>query len=149
MAKINPPSGSGSGIVSIANAATAAVPAEASGTTASTTYVDTLTGAGTAVSVTVTTGTTAIVYVGGDIITSAAGNAAIMSFRVSGATTRAAQDNEALNTFSPAAQAEISATKVTKVTGLTPGSNTFTLQYKIAGVAGSSTFQARSLIVEV
>lgn len=85
--------------------------------TSSTSYVA-LSG-GPAVSI--TTGTTALVTVGTEM-----GIKGYMSFAISGATTRAASDTTAL----VAIAGDIGASRTVFVTGLTPGSNTFTAMYK-------------------
>lgn len=64
-----------------------------------------------------------------------------MSFQVTGVSSRAPQDSEAVLTFDD----EISASRVSIVTGLNPGVNTFTAKYKSLG--GNAGFGYRSLIV--
>ncbi len=66
-----------------------------------------------------------------------------MSFAVSGATTVAAADAEAV--MQTGGQQQGSATYV--VTGLTAGSNTFTAKYRSSAAANTCHFSNRALIV--
>lgn len=113
---------------------------QTSQTTASTSYTD-LTTVGPAV--TVTTGANAIVIVNfiGSNGTSADG--AIMSAAVSGATTLSASDSNAAQVNG---STNISAACISMITGLTPGSNTFTAKYR-AGTGGTATFIRRTITV--
>jgi len=107
--------------------------------TTSTTYVN-LT---TTTSVTVTTGTKALVSIAANIETVASAEPFI-SFAVSGATTLAASNDYAGFLFGPTIQA-VSGRAVV-LTGLTAGSNTFTLKYK--SIAGQSvTFRRRGISI--
>jgi hypothetical protein len=113
-------------------------------TTASTTYVA-LTTAGPAVAnVTMRAGETVMVYVsfkGNNA--SGAGHAAVMSFAVSGADTRASQDvDSAENDDSVTATVG----RWTVYTAATAGLHTFTAQYKTVA-SGTSTFANRRIIV--
>lgn len=119
-------------------AATAAV--ATSEATTSTSYVD-LTTPGPAV--TVTTRTKALVIVSG-YLTGAVSNAPHMGVAVSGATTIAAADADALRA-PPSATAPIRASVAVLVT-LTAGSNVFTAKYK-SSAGGSVSFEGRSIIV--
>ena len=107
--------------------------------TSSTSYVDLAT-AGPAV--TLTTGTTAIVSVGAAASPSVQGPSAAMSFAVSGATTIAASNDYAIFGGNPYVE---SGSMITKLTTLTPGSNTFTAKYK--ATSGTATFFNRSITV--
>lgn len=106
--------------------------------TSSTTYTD-LTTAGPAV--TITTGTKALVIVGGQ---QEAGdpNTAFFSFAVSGATTLSANDKWAYQLRDNYTN---NGSKAYLLTGLTAGSNTFTAKYKTSG--GTSYFRNRNIIV--
>jgi hypothetical protein len=95
--------------------------------------------------VTVTTGASALVIVSAELWNSSAGFAALMAFAVSGATSRAPVDAEALRKHSSSASVEMAASRMTLVTGLTPGSNTFTSKYR--GNGGTANFFNRSIIV--
>ena len=102
-------------------------------TTTSTSYV----GLTTATAVTVTTGTTAIVVIQANLTTGTANSAAIGSFAISGATTQASADAYAIiNSTSSAVLYLPTMTLLYYQTGLTAGSNTFTMQYKL-GAAGT------------
>jgi hypothetical protein len=106
--------------------------------TAVTSYTD-LTTAGPAV--TVVTGATALVTVGCRAGSSGANNA-FMSFVISGASTLAADDARC---FGVAGTNFISGCQQIPVTGLTPGSNTFTAKYRASG--DTATFQNRTIVV--
>ena len=100
-----------------------------------------LTGGGTNPSVTLVTGTTALVDISNASFNSGA-NATAMSVEVSGATTLAGSDD---NNMDHALSAGISMGKRIILTGLTAGTNTFTLVYK-AG-AGTGSFLRRGITV--
>lgn len=99
-----------------------------------------LTTAGPAV--TVVTGTMALVTVYADATNSGAGSLAFMGVAVSGASTIAADDSKALMV---AGTARVRASATFLITGLTPGSNTFTAKYRVD--AGTGTWRARSITV--
>lgn len=109
-------------------------------TTTSATYTDLVT-AGPAVTVTVGVNGIALVTIG-CAQANTAGNYNNMSFAVSGASTVAAADGNAMSnngtTF-------LSASKTVMLTGLTAGSNTFTAKYDTTG--GTATFQNRQISV--
>jgi hypothetical protein len=117
------------------------------GTTASASYVTTLTGDGTAVSCKLVTGTTALVKL------SCNANAATVialrtSFSVSGATTLAAADNNGSTVSVPNAGNAIQLNRTLVVTGLTAGVNTFTANYQSVGGGGTGSFTQRALVVQ-
>jgi hypothetical protein len=113
--------------------------------TTSTSFVTTLSGDATAISVTVTTGTTALVQCGYVARNSADGMTTFVSVSVSGATTIAATTDGAL-AGSVAGANKILTSGLTYVqTGLTAGTNTFTMNY--TGDAGTKGFINRSLVV--
>jgi hypothetical protein len=117
------------------------------GTTTSLTYTATLSGSpGTNPSVTLVTGTTALVSIRSLVDQNTVGSYAIVSVAVSGAGTVAASNNNSLY-FSKSSNASINAGTTFVITGLTAGTNTFTLQYK-ADVSGTATFLARGIIVQ-
>lgn len=107
--------------------------------TTSTSYADLAT---VGPAVTVETDTAAKVTITSLMFNSGA-NVNVMSFAVSGATTVAAADTKSLQVAS-APGFRLSYT--TLVTGLTPGSNTFTAKYRTS--AGTATFQDREITVE-
>jgi hypothetical protein len=93
-------------------------------TTTSTTYAD-LTTAGPAV--TITTGTRAIVRISA-LMYQTTGGTGFVSVAVSGATTVAANDTDALTYASTTFGSSMS--RDILIDGLTPGSNTFTMKYR-------------------
>lgn len=134
----------GTGVNSIAERIPAGDFVAASESTASTTYTDLTTPGPT---VTVTTGTRAVVCVGARIGPNTAGatNSTKMSWAVSGATTVAAGDAWATGWVSLGTSGVVYTSRWYLVTGLTAGSNTFTAKY--AGSGGTGTYQYRSLHV--
>jgi hypothetical protein len=114
-----------------------------SGTTTAITYSD-LTGGGTAPTVTLSTGTTALLFLSVEITSSVAGVVCIASVAVSGAGVVAANDNVAI--LSANAQRTSVATTVV-MTGLTAGTNTFAIKYAQGGGA-TGTMQQRRLVVQ-
>ncbi len=117
---------------------------DVAGTTTSTSYVTTLTGDAVAVSVTLVTGTTALVSMGctHNQTTLAFNNLAVS---VSGATTIAASDPTTSTTGINNANTT-SMVRTFVLTGLTAGTNTFTHNYKVQGSTG--TFGRRDLVVQ-
>lgn len=111
-------------------------------TTASTSYTDLAT-AGPAVST--LTGTTALVLLSALLLNNTSTNLCYMGFAISGATTVAAGDEDALiyQAFANNGQAQMGT--VVLVTGLTAGTNTFTAKYRVNG--GTGTFQRRRIAV--
>lgn len=116
--------------------------------TTSTTYVTTLTSDSTAISVTLATGTSA--FVNFSVSAYGAGGGAgtpWASISVSGATTLAASDDRAIvldQAATTAQQASIATAYV--LTGLTAGTNTFSLNYRVGSSTG--TFVRRHLVVK-
>jgi hypothetical protein len=117
------------------------------GTTASATYVTTLTGDGTAVSCTLVTGTTALVKLSCNA-NAATSIALRTSFSVSGATTLAAIDNNGSTVSVPNAGNAIQLNRTLVITGLTAGTNTFTANYQSVGGGGTGSFTQRALVVQ-
>lgn len=115
------------------------------GSTTSTSYTTTLSGSpGTNPSVTLTTGTTALLMLSMSIVTSSGIAGAIGSVAVSGATTLAASDNWMVvngNTGS------ITSARTIILTGLTAGTNTFTIQYRNAGGGQTTSVAERTIVV--
>lgn len=112
-------------------------------TTASGTYTDLAT-AGP--SVTLTTTTKALVIVTAYLTGNVGAEEYFMSFAVSGATTIAAADTQALRIDISTANEGTQMSAVYPVT-LTAGSNTFTAKYRRGGPAGTLTASDRSLTV--
>jgi len=99
----------------------------------------------TTTSVTVTTGTKALVSIAANIETVASGEPYV-SFAVSGATTVAASDDYSGFCFNSAASMQVTSGRAIVLTGLTAGSNTFTLKYR--NVSGTSiTFRRRGISI--
>ena len=118
---------------------------DTTGTTTSTSYTTTLSGGGTNISVTLVTGTTVLLNQHLQAGNSNADNSALMTISVSGATTIAAGSFPIVSrAYSSTAGAVQTATTTRVLTGLTAGTNTFTLQYLVSsGTTG--TYYARSL----
>lgn len=114
-------------------------------TTTSLSYTD-LTTVGP--SVTITTGYRALVFIGARSMHSsvtAAGEHAKVSYAVSGATTIAASDT--WSSYRAATTSNNNRNPIVHLTSaLNPGSNTFTLKYKVSA-AGTGTFDNRSITV--
>lgn len=116
--------------------------------TGSTSYTD-LTTAGPAVTATIGASGAAIVTLTARVDPPSSNTIGYMGFAVSGATTVAASDNQALirEFGSSGGTGYIQASATFYVTGLTAGSNTFTAKYKDTG-GGNATFTNRNLIVQ-
>jgi hypothetical protein len=128
------------------NAIAQRIPASASVTTVETTTSTSYTNLATVgPQVTVTTGTSALVGFHCRQSNSTLSSNVWTTYAVSGATTVAASDNFALSFDSPVANSTVYHGTSFRVTGLTAGSNTFTLQYRVS--AGTGTFHVRNLWV--
>lgn len=114
--------------------------------TTSTSYVSTLTGDSTAVSVTCVTGTTAMLTLSA-LFQPSGTLSAFLAVSVSGATTISAAASTVTAAATQATATYWTNMGVTQVlTGLTAGTNTFTLNY--ATSAGTTTFYQRFLTVQ-
>lgn len=124
--------------------ATATV-ATSQGTT-STTYTD-LTTSGAAV--TLTTGTKALIIITVNGTCPNTNGRIWADFDISGATTRSASDDTAWQYEQPGSTTipYIGFSRVTMLTTLTAGSNTFTMKYKGTNGFGTATFSKRSITV--
>lgn len=126
------------------NAIAARVPTSASVSTAqgttTTTYTDLAT---VGPAITVTTGTIAIVMFASGMSTSVNDTTALASVAVSGASSVAANDAWSIQMDGITAGNVVRYSGVHIFTGLTPGSNTFTMKYR-AG-ANTSTFRNREI----
>lgn len=112
-----------------------------SSTTTSASYTPTLVDAITT-SVTVNTGSGALVMIYANLFNNTLANATYISFAVSGATVSSSNDDRALQRdFTGGQRSGI----MVYQNGMTPGNNTFTLQYKVA--AGTGTFSVRRIAV--
>lgn len=113
-------------------------------TTTSTTYADLAT---VGPAVTITTGTTALVFWGCHQSVDLADADTDTSYTISGATTRAAADAQYRQLIDGIAVSNLNRGMACKLeTGLTSGSNTFTMKYRIGGGV-TGTFSLRELIV--
>jgi hypothetical protein len=117
------------------------------GTTTSGTYTATLTSGGTNPSVTLATGTTALVMVSVTGSVNPAPTTIITGVAVSGATTLAVsgQSNAAYVGMSGGYIGTMTLAKV--ITGLTAGTNTFTIQYQ-SGAGNTASFFDRNITVQ-
>jgi len=115
-------------------------------TTTSATYTD-LTTVGP--QVTVTTGTSVLIMITADLgDPSNTAGFIRAAFAVSGATTRAASDNEALifaGSLVGGSDPINTGSRAVVINGLTAGSNIFTMKYKTS--AGTASFQNRNIVV--
>jgi len=116
-------------------------------TTMSTTYADIPSGTvGPAVTVTIAASGKAIVTVTALETNSTNSAQSNMGFAISGATTRAAADTQALSLLNGGSQHPTTQSSATFfVTGLTAGSTTFTAKYSVS--AGTGTFANRTIVV--
>ena len=112
-------------------------------TTASTSFTDL---ASTGPTVTVTTGTNAIVIVNCEMSNATAGQEALADFAITGASARSASSATAITAVSSAAD-ERYRIGVTQLftTGVSAGSNTFQMKYRVTG--GTGTFLNRRLVI--
>lgn len=109
-------------------------------TTSSTSYGDLAT---TGPSATVITGSNALVTISTQGSTTSTADGANMSFAISGSTVVAANDNQSVSITSTT---NTTGSETFPVTGLTPGSNTFTAKYR-AVTGGTATFLRRNIVV--
>ncbi len=117
------------------------------GTTTSTSFTATLSGSpGTNPSVTLVTGTTALVMVKSTVANDTSLNGAYAGVAVSGATTLAASVDDCVYMAVQSGSYYMQATSTYVLGGLTAGSNTFTMQYRVGG-GGTGTFGSRQLTV--
>lgn len=117
-----------------------------SATTASTSYVTTLTSDSTAVSVSLLTGTTALIAYSSIGYNNTAASSFYTTISVSGATTLAAADSNSSGATSAGVNYGVNTNRTMILTGLTAGVNTFTLNYKVN--SGTATFLNRNLVVK-
>lgn len=110
-------------------------------TTASTTYTNLTT---TGPTVTLTTGTHALVIVG-SYSGNTVNNENYMSYAVSGATTIAASDGVAYSYSTGGSGGAMQASMISVQSALTAGSNTFTAKYRVTG--GTGDFINRNILV--
>lgn len=112
------------------------------GDTSSTAFTGSLTGPSTGPTVTATTGDKSLIFLHSYIRPLASGVTGLYGINISGATTRAANDQEAVG-FAGDGTAALMASTAQALFFLTPGSNTFTANYRTS--ASSSRFDARRM----
>lgn len=98
-------------------------------------------------SVTVNTGTSALVVLNAQMSHSVVGGFPLMAVAVSGATTIAANDDQALGFEAGTVGQDIQTSSTFVVTGLTPGANIFTAKYRTVSGTATSTFRRRHITV--
>lgn len=99
-------------------------------------------------SVTLDTGERAVAVFAAMISTNTNGAGGLVSPQVTGASSIAAADaGSAVATFPTASGAVVSAVGIRIFTTLTPGLNTFRLQYRRSSVSSTATFERRKLLV--
>jgi len=113
--------------------------------TGSNSYVTTLTGDAVAISVTLVTGTTALVATHATASVDAVATN-FLSFSVSGATTLSVTDDNGSRDVSEASGRIVGVGRPLIITGLTAGTNTFTLNYKTDSIS-TITYYTRNIIV--
>lgn len=117
--------------------------------TGSTAFTATLGGTpGTNPSVTLATGTTALVSISALTANNTAAGGAIISVAVSGATTLAASLDYAANYDNTSANYFLTIGHTFVITGLTAGTNTFTLNYSNNNATFTATYQRRRITVQ-
>jgi hypothetical protein len=117
------------------------------GTHTSLTYTATLSGSpGINPSVTLVTGTSALVTISANQQNGTISTSAYTSFAVSGATTLAASDEFSVHLDMSTAGFFTTLTRTVAITGLTAGTNTFTLNYRRS--AGTFNVNRRSIVVK-
>ena len=108
--------------------------------TTSQTYVDATN------SVTLTTGTKVLVCISGSLTNDTLNRGISVNFRVSGATTIAAQDSQELY-YIPETAGRYNSAGSSNVVTVTPGSNTFTLQFQRISSSGTATMRRTQISV--
>lgn len=106
----------------------------ASETTTSTSFTDLAT---TGPSVTVSTGTAALVFLSAQISNNTTGNISLMSYDVTGASTTAASDTFGIMLQAGGANQFVRAGHALIHSGLTEGSNIFTAKYRVTATTGT------------
>ena len=109
--------------------------------TSSTSYTD----LATVQSVTLTTGTKALVLITAKMGNTNSGNSTRVAYAVSGATTIAASDDANLYEGGAISNGYYTLSSSFYESGLTAGSNTFTLKFKVGG--GTGNYEDRQLTV--
>lgn len=94
---------------------------------------------------TVTTGANAIAIISSEITNDTSGARSFVGVAVSGASAVAASDDDCIRFQAPGAFYSHRGSAAVMFDSLTPGSNTFTMKYRVD--SGTATFQRRRLIV--
>ena len=102
-----------------------------SGTTASTSFTDLDAPVAAGPTVTVTTGTCALIWIAGSCANSGTGSAR-MSWDITGASSIPTADNRGIGSIASAGNSTIVAATVHFETALTPGVNVFTARYRVS-----------------
>lgn len=97
--------------------------------------------------VTVTSGTSALIMLGGQVINDTAGLGSRIAATISGATSSSASDANCYYAEAGNVSDKFQGTWVYLNTSLTAGDNTFTLKYRTSGGGGTSTFGHRLITV--
>lgn len=134
----------GSAWVAVGGSSADGATLDANQSTSSTSYVDLAT---VGASITITTGTAAVVSMSCNTAKSTMGNTGFVAFAVSGATTIAASDANCMQASYYAANFAMQLSRTRVITGLTPGLNTFTMKYRIDGGGTAASFWHRSIVV--
>lgn len=95
--------------------------------------------------ITATTGPAALIFMSSRVSNATAGQNSWVSYNITGASAISPSDNYALSYDSPVVNSTMYATYATLETGLTAGSNIFTMQYRVSSSTG--TFSNRRLAV--
>lgn len=114
-------------------------------TTTNTSFVD-LTTVGPAVN-SITTGVNALVMITSELANNTVGAFSVAAYAVSGATTSAATTDKGIWLRAATANQGIRCSTVHLETGLTAGSNSFTMKYAMTGGGGTAEFQQRRIAV--
>jgi hypothetical protein len=122
------------------------VDAEQTISSGGTTYGD-ISGGTVGPTVTLTTGTKALVLTSAHLKNAASGGHAWASFAISGATTDAATDERAVLFSADTASVGGVRAGVSTLVSLTAGTNTFTMKYKRSGTTGNASFGRRRIQV--
>ncbi len=118
----------------------------ANGSTASTSYTGTLSSGGTNISVTLVTGSSVLIWSSANASCSSAGNSFSMSIAISGAGSFAASDAYRIWGDAPIGNYYMTVGSSFVIGGLTPGTNTFTANYKTS--TNTAYFRDRRLVVK-
>jgi microcystin-dependent protein len=118
----------------------------ANGSTTSTSYTGTLSSGGTNISVTLVTGSSVLIWSSANASCSSAGNSFSMSIAISGAGSFAASDAYRIWGDAPVGNYYMTVGSSFVIGGLTPGTNTFTANYKTS--TNTAYFRDRRLVVK-